>query len=320
MQVSRGSVLVTRRFGDPLLAGEILAHEDPTNPHKGTRGILREVKLQGFYRLNPYAYSHELIPAVEIRADQVGVRVLKVGPEAPPDEVRGAYVVPPGCRGVQAAFAPPGTYYINPYVEAIIPVEVRSHLVELSDIAFPSRDGFILRPHVTVEYAVQPAKAPELLVRINDDGELNQKDSNPAEQEKDPILQKIIVPHVRGYARIEGSKFDAKDFIATPGMEGKENNREKLQKAMLEQIRPKCAELGVNIAAVIISDDMDLPRELKDQISQRDHARVELEKNQARVGTYKAEQELKAKEGLTQQKQDKTKARTRPRQATITAE
>jgi hypothetical protein len=322
VEVKAGQCLVvTRRFGDPLPPGEILAHEDSSDPHKGTRGVLRDIKLQGFYRLNPYAYQWEVVPAVEIRADQVGVRVLKVGPEPPSaNKERGPYVVPKGCRGVQAEFVPAGTYYLNPYVEAIIPVEVRSHLVELSDIAFPSRDGFILRPHITVEYAVQPATAPELLVRITDAGELFQKDSTAKEQENNAVLQKIIFPHVRGYARIEGSKFDAKDFIATPGMEGKENNREKLQKAMLAQVQPKCAALGVNVAAVILSDDMKLPGELKDQISQRDQARVELDKNKARVGTYKAEQELKAKEALTQQKQEKTKAETRLVQAKTKAE
>jgi regulator of protease activity HflC (stomatin/prohibitin superfamily) len=322
VEVKPGQCLVvTRRFGEPLPPGEILAHEDPSDPHKGTRGIVREVKLQGFYRLNPHAYQWELVPAVEIRADQVGVRVLKVGREPPPpDKDRGPYVVPRGCRGVQAEFAPPGTYYLNPYVESIVPVEVRSHLVELSDIAFPSRDGFILQPHITVEYAVQPATAPELLVRITDQGELFQKDSTAQEQESNAVLQKIIFPHVRGYARIEGSKFDAKDFIATPGMEGKENNREKLQKAMLAQIQPKCAALGVNVASVILSDDMKLPSELKEQISQRDQARVELEKNKARVGTYKAEQELKAKEALSQQKTEKTRAGTRLVQATTKAE
>jgi hypothetical protein len=158
------------------------------------------------------------------------------------------------------------------------------------------------------------------LVRITDQGELFQKDSTVQEQENNAVLQKIIFPHVRGYARIEGSKFDAKDFIATPGMEGKENNREKLQKAMLAQIQPKCATLGVNVASVILSDDMKLPIELKEQISQRDQARVELEKNKARVGTYKAEQELKAKEALSQQKTEKTRAGTRLVQATTKAE
>ena len=37
------------------------------------------MKLPGSYRLNPYAYSWQLVDAIEIGPDQVGVRILKVG-------------------------------------------------------------------------------------------------------------------------------------------------------------------------------------------------------------------------------------------------
>lgn len=323
VHVKPGQCLVlTRKFGERLPKGEILAEEDPLNPHKGQRGILKDVRLPGSYRINKHAYAWETVPAVEIRADQVGVRTLKVGkePRAAPDKARGQYVVKKDFRGVQEDYVSPGTYYINPYVESITPVEVRSHLVDLADIEFPSRDGFILKPHVTVEYAVQAKKAPELLVRIAEEGKLHQEDSR-AEQDKNEILQKIIFPHIRGYARIEGSKFDAKDFIGTQGAEvQKSNSREKLQKAMEEQVRPKCAELGVNVIAVILSDDMQLPPELKDQISQRDKALAEQAKNKERIGQYKAEQELKAAEGLKQQSNEKVQAETRRKLAMIKAE
>ena len=138
---------------------------------------------QGSYRINPYAYASELVPAVEIRVDQVGVQSLKVGKDPsdlPVDPQRGSYVVPAGYRGIQEQTVPPGTYYINPYAEVIVPVEVRSHKAELTDIEFPSRDGFLLQPRVVVEYAVQAAKAPEMLVRLTDEGILHQRDETPA--------------------------------------------------------------------------------------------------------------------------------------------
>ena len=61
-------------------------------------------------------------------------------PQLIPDAERlSRYVVPAGYRGVQQDIVPPGTYYLNPYVETITPSrDVRSHRVELSDIAFPS--------------------------------------------------------------------------------------------------------------------------------------------------------------------------------------
>jgi regulator of protease activity HflC (stomatin/prohibitin superfamily) len=320
--VEKGTCLVlSRKFGVPIPAeriarGEILARSNADDPMKSERGIVGDVLLPGRYRLNPYAYSWELVNAVEVKVNEVGVRTLKVGKDpstAPPDPERGEYLVPKGYRGVQQMPAAPGTYYINPFVETISPVEVRSHRVELGDIEFPSRDGFMMTPHVVVEYAVDPKMAPELLVRITTDGVLHQKDSTPEEQAENEILQKVILPHIRGYARIEGSNFDARDFILiTSGEEGKTmtNAREALQKALLDKVKPRSEELGVEIRAVTLAD-LKPPLELSEQISQRELARVEREKNVVRIGQFKAEQELKAKESLKQQAAEKVEAETR---------
>src|SRR5207237_9103738 len=146
---------------------------------------------------------------------------------------------------------------------------------ELSDIEFPSRDGFILKPHVMVEYQVRPEKAPEVLVRLTDEGILHQRESTPQEQEQNEILQKVILPHIRGYARIEGSNFDARDFIITtagPANEKASNTRERLQKALLAKVQPRCLELGIHIRAVLLGE-MKPPSDLAEQMSQRDLAR-----------------------------------------------
>lgn len=347
--VPAGTCLVlSRKFGERisderLAAGEILASHDPANPFAGERGIMRDVLLPGSYRLNPYAYSWESVPAVEIRVDQVGVRALKIGldpRQMPEDPKRGHYVVADGYRGVQQSTVPPGTYYINPYVESITPVEVRSHRVEFEDIQFPSRDGFILRPRVVVEYAVEAEKTPELLVRLTDDGVLHQRDETPQDQLSNEVLQKVILPHIRGYARIEGSNFDARDFILTATAEATAlatpdpaattdpaappapppnpvksiNAREQMQKALMEKVRPRCAELGVEIRAVTLPD-MRPPKELADQIAMRELARVEQDKNKVLLRQHKAQQELAAKEGLKQQAKEKVEAQTRLIQA-----
>jgi uncharacterized membrane protein YqiK len=326
VRVEPGTCLVlTRKFGKEIPdarieAGDLLAREDGANPIEGERGILRDVKLPGSYRLNPYAYAWEVVPAVEILVSQVGVRTLKVGrdPRSIPETERlGRYVVPAGYRGVQQDIVPPGTYYINPYVETITPIDVRSHRVELSDIAFPSRDGFLIEPRVVVEYAVQADKAAEMLVRLTDAGVMHQADSTLEQQQQNEVLQKVILPHIRGYARIEGSNFDARDFIlvaaADPATK-QTNAREVMQKALLEKVRPRCAELGVEIRAVTLAD-LRPPAELADQIAQRELARVELEKNAVRVRQFQAEQELKAKEELQQQAKEKVEAETRLVQA-----
>lgn len=344
VNVPPGECLVlTRKFGTEIPperlveGGDILARHDPEQPHQGERGIVKDVLTPASYRLNQFAYSWEPTKAVEIKISQVGVRTLRVGKDPATlkeNDQRGPYVVPAGYRGVQQETAPPGTYYINPYVETIHPVEVRSHRVELKDITFPSRDGFILTPRVVVEYAVAPEKAPELMVRLADEGLLHQEDATPEQQQKNQILQKVILPHIRGYARIEGSNFDARDFIlsdaSTKAADGGEapateadgrpsNARERMQQALLAKVKDRCQTLGVEIRAVTMADLLP-PKELSDQIAQRELARVEREKNVALVKQNQAQQELASKLGLKQQAKEKVAAETLLVQATTKAE
>src|SRR5205085_2478325 len=140
--------------------------------------------------------------------------------------------------------------------------------VKLRDIEFPSRDGFILKPQVVVEYAAQPDMGPQLMVRLTDEGSLHQKDETEEDQLQNEILQKVILPHIRGYARIEGSNFDARDFIlaavsAAPEAGGKvekvSNAREQLQRALLAKVKPQCDALGVEVRAVTLADMLPPP-------------------------------------------------------------
>ncbi len=203
----------------------------------------------------------------------------------------------------------------------IVPVEARSHKVELTDIQFPSRDGFLLQPRMVVEYAVQASKAPELLVRLADSGVLHQADVTADDKANNEVLQKVILPHIRGYARIEGSNFDARDFIVSaPAKDGKQRNaREALQQALLKKVSPRCAELGVEIRAVTLAD-MHPPQEIAEQIAQRELARVELEKNVAQVRQFHTAQELAAKQALKAQAKEKVEAQTRLLQAKTKAD
>ncbi len=314
------ALILTRQFGkripnERLAQGDVLS-EAGLQDIEGERGILREPLKPGNYRINPYAYSKQEVDAVEIGPDQVGVRILKVGKDPrtlPLTPGRPRYVVPNGYQGVQQVPVSNGTYYLNPYVETITPVEVRSHTASLSDVEFPSRDGFILKPHVTVEYQVQREKAPEVMVRLTDEGMLHQLDATPQQQQQNEILQKVILPHMRGYARIEGSNFDARDFIlaATTGAnQNPTNPRELMQKALLEKIRPRCQELGIEIRSVLLGE-MKPPTELAEQISQRDLARVEQQKNAVRVGQYREMQKLRSIETMKEQAREKVEADTR---------
>src|SRR5262249_28070463 len=198
VQVKADECLVlTRKFGkeipkERLGAGDFLARE-------GEKGIVAKPLLPGSHPVysNSHAYSVQRFGAVQVHADQVGVKTLKVGkdPKDLKDKIelgKGLFVVSAGYRGVQQEPVPNGTYYLNPWVESITPVEIRSHKVEFADIVFPSRDGFMLRPHVVVEYAVMPDLAPQVLVRISDEGQLHQQDKTPEQLLQNEILQKIV--------------------------------------------------------------------------------------------------------------------------------
>lgn len=313
INVPAGKCLVlTRRYGKEIpteqqLAGEYLARD-------GERGVVAEVRQPGNHRINPHAYSHELVPAVEIKAEEVGVKTLRVGLDSrslKKEAGQSPYVVPEGYRGVQDKPVSNGTYYVNPYVEDIKPVDVRSHRVEFADLEFPSRDGFSIKPHVFVTYKVVPAKAPELFTTLTDEGMLHQADSTPQEQEKNEILQKVVLPLIRGYVRIEGSKFDARDFVSGANVSAGEpaaiNPRERLQQEVLDKVQPRCQKVGIIIESVTV-DKTDVPQDLRLVIVEREQARITREKNLESIGQYKEQQELKAKEALKQQEEEKVTA------------
>lgn len=326
VEVPAGNRLVlTRLCGtrippERLAAGDVLARE-------GERGVLPDIVEPGKHRINPYAYSYRLIDAVEIQADQIGVRTLKIGKDPrdrllkPDLQVSDRYVVPEGYQGVQSRPLPPGTYYPHPYVETIFPIDVSSHQVELKDIEFPSRDGFVLKPHLKIEYKVMAGRAPELFVRLSDSGRLHQEDKTEDELKHNEILQKIILPHLRGFARIEGSNFDARDFLgaASESDQAKANKFEYFQTMLAEHVKPKCQEVCIDILSVTL-ESMAMPTELTDQIKERDLARVKQEKNKSLMARYTSEQSLKAAtEALNKQAKEKVEAETRLKQATTLA-
>lgn len=315
--------IVTRKFGKPIPperidAGELLAAE-------GEKGIVADPLTPGTYSINPHAYALAIIDAVEIRAQFVGVRTRKVGKDPgtlPVEKRKGSYVVAEdGYRGVQQRYLPPGTYYVNPFVEAITPIEVRSHKVDFDDISFPSRDGFTLQPHIQVEYAVIKDYAAEILVRITDAGEIHQADQSDEDIARNEILQKVVLPHIRGFARLEGSNFNATDFILVSG-ETKatdDNPREQFRKSLLEAVKPRCEELGIDIRAISVGE-MKPPPELAREISDRVTALQEQLRNKEMVKQYTNEQALKAQEALAAQKRERVQAETRLAQAQTQAQ
>jgi regulator of protease activity HflC (stomatin/prohibitin superfamily) len=313
--------VVTRLAGPPIppdrqAQGEFLAQGTFDDPN-GERGILEKYLKPGKYYINPFLYSVEPGQVVNLQAHQVGVRTLKWGKDPalipPEDRKKNPYVVPAGYRGVQVGYLKPETRYINPYVESIDAVDISKHVVQFTDIVFPSRDGFDIRPRIRVSYQVTPEKAPEVFVVLTDQGALYQADKTPQDQEKNQILQKFILPLVRGTVRIEGSKYDARDFISQQEKGG--NPLKRLQLALEKSVTAECEKMGVRIDSIAVMQpelgrDKSLA-ELAEIIAQRDNTVIARRTNEELVKRHLAEQELKAKELLAEQEQKVTEAKGR---------
>lgn len=326
--------VLVRKSGVELSAerkanNEFLAHgaiDLAATGKPGERGIVEQVLGPGKYRFNPYVYGTEIVPAVEIESQQVGVKVLMWG-EDPPDERSNLYVVDDGERGVQSSIVPSGTHYINPYVTRVIPVDVRAHTVVFDDIAFPSKDGFTIEPRLRVRFRVVPEKAPGLFAMLAEDGVLHQKDDTDEDKLRNPILQKVILPLIRGYMRVEGSKHDAREYISKPKEDAVAdaemvNPRERLQNELMAKVKPECEEVGITIEYIAVGEThlnttLD---ELASQIREREQARIARKTNLQKVAQFEQEQELKSTEALSEQRRKVIAANTKLERARIDAE
>src|ERR1700686_3892680 len=138
VHIQEGEVgVMIRQFGKQPPAGQFIV---PQKNPDGTmyRGVIDEPLRPGTYRINPYAYQVEKLPAVKIEPGEVGVVTLRYGPTpAQPNTI----LVKDGERGVQSTPLRPGTYYLNPYIYRVDIVGVQSHKTEF-EISFLSKDGF----------------------------------------------------------------------------------------------------------------------------------------------------------------------------------
>lgn len=216
-----------RNFGEPLPPGRVIAEE-------GQKGVVRETLGPGSYVINPVAYTIKTYPRVTIAAGHVGVVTLLSGrdPANPND-----FLVQDGERGTQKKTLPPGTYYPNPFIEMITPVDARSHRFDMTGdriIRFPSLDGFDISMEGTIEWYIDPARVAEVFVKYVDAPDVIKS-----------IVEEVILPNARAFSRIEGSKHLARDFIG--GI-----TREKFQEQFLAGLKRSCAAQGIVIQSALV--------------------------------------------------------------------
>ncbi len=269
MQITTGQMgIVTRLYGSPLLPGQVVAMSEEQ------MGIVAEPLRPGAYRINPYANKVEAQPAIQIAAGALGVVCNRAGPLAADPN---AFVVERGERGVQRQTLSEGTHYINPYVEDVIPVNIRAHKFDMEgndEISFVSKDGFTITVAGTVLWqVVNPNIQIPTGVVLEDDkrnqvAEVFVKYVDSRNDVIACVVEKVILPNARSLCRIEGAKRLARDFI-----EG--TTREEFQTRFFLGMRDNCLAEGILIHSVNIAG-VDIPQNIRAPIQRAEEAQQKL--------------------------------------------
>ncbi len=285
-----------RLYGKDLPDGEIIARE-------GTKGIVPEVLAPGKYRINPYASDVIILDAVQIRPGYVGVVTSLVGKgvldSSVPESGRNTYLVEKGMKGVLPEVLDPGTYYLNPYMFNIVEVNLQSQRFEVGGddaIFFLSQDGFPIKIEGTLEFNIRLEKAAMLTHQVGD---------------LEDIINKIILPRMRGFSRIEGSKKKAVDFIVG-------ETRQQFQNSLQDHLRKTCDPWGMSVNSVLIRNIIP-PEEIAKVIRERELAVQEARKFEQQTEQAKSSAELVKQEMLAEQNSRKVKAGTERLKADIAA-
>lgn len=281
--------VLIRKYGRPLPFPKTVA----TLPDE--RGPVGDVLMPGRHNINPFAYEVLKFPAIAISEGHAGVVTLLSGRDP---AKRNTYVVEPGEKGVQRATLPPGLEYINPYLQQIDIVDVRSQkcdMVGVDAIHFPSSDSFTITIEGTIEWAIRPDHVAEVTVAYGDTRD---------------VLDKIILPNVRSLARLQGSKLQAREFISG-------RTRIVFQDKLLSGLKSECWNQGIDIRSALVRD-IKPPAEIASLISQREQADQEIERYTNQIEEAKSEARLV--EQLELQPQNNAIGEARTQIVTLTKE
>jgi hypothetical protein len=283
-----------RLFGEDLPYGHYVATEE------NQKGIVQEVLRPGRYAINAtiqgkdksrlkndFVEIVELHNPVTIPAGYKGVVTNLAGPLPKNPNV---LLVENGTRGVQPKTLDPGTYYVNPYMIRINPVDCRSqrfNLAKNNDMGFPSLDGFWVALDGIVEFRIKPEMASEVFVTYND-----VEDGDTIDQE---IINKIIMPNARSFCRLRGSDFTGRNFING-------NTRTQFQKEFQLAMKEACDPLGVEIIQALVTK-IRPPDAIAGPVRDREVSEQKLGQYTKQIVQQAAEISLAVEKELIKQKQ-----------------
>ncbi len=335
--------IVTCKMGDDLPRGEFLVDGTPGTTTQ--KGILRNVLAPGRYRINPYAYSVEVIAEQIVKSDaqeknagwvNIPTGYVGVVTNLAPDKARGTL------PGIQSKVLQPGLYLVNPKEEQLDVIGVGFSVTSVnsnfkretdgqvlldesgepiiadddSGIRFPSNDGFDIHMDFTAVWGITPEQAPDVLRKFGT---------------TDAVENKVVKPQIESICRNQGSRLGAVELLVGESrMKFQEDTTAAFEKVLEEKdltllhglVRHIYIPLDVRepIQQRFIADEIKLTNEQK-QITRKTEAtlqeataKVEYEQQRIAVETEKLEAEKVAEGRRTA---EETRAETVQKQAAI---
>jgi regulator of protease activity HflC (stomatin/prohibitin superfamily) len=276
-----------RMYGDDLAAGELIAWKE------NQKGIVSDVLRPGRYPINAwvlgsparenYAEIVELHDPITIPAGFKGlVTDLTSAMPKQANEILSAK----GERGAQADTLEPGTYYLNPYVQEVRLVDCRSQRYNLTDIGFPTRDGFWVSLEAIIEFRVKPDQAATTYILYNEERDEKTLSSQ--------VVAKVILPNARAYTRLQGSNHSGKEFIAG-------DLRVAFQEDFQKTMKSTCDEQGIEVIQALITT-IKPPEKIADPVRRRQIALQQESQYKKEIEQQAAEQELAVQKATVDQK------------------
>ncbi len=278
--------LVTQLGGDKAPGAAVLVDSDTD------QGIRRQVLPPGRYRINPYGYRVESVPAVEVKPGFVGVRQRLLGKDG-----SGRFAENDDQKGILRTVLQPGAYYLNPREYAVIPFEVGVYQMtyhyftdpkQNTAITFQARDGNVISMDCTIEWEVEPGSIPDLVAEF---GSLDNVEKNVVDQ------------HARRISRDRGFNFGAQDFL-----EGAK--REKFQSDFRKELEKACELQHVRVRSAFIRNIV-IPEPFLKQQRDRQLAVETTTTTQAREETQESENQTQAEQKKIDQAEQQVRADTK---------
>lgn len=288
-----------RLHGETLKYGDFVAFEE------NQKGIVKDVLRPGRYPINAilkekdqiltprtksnFAEIVEIHTPVTIPAGFKGIVTNLAGPIP---ENPNTLLVDDGNRGAQKETLEPGTYYMNPYMYEIIPIDCRSqrfNLAESDDMGFPSKDGFWVSLDGIIEFRVKPEKAAEIYVLYNENNDANPK------LNKD-IIRKIIMPNARSFCRLRGSNNSGREFIGG-------ETRTKFQSEFFDAMEKACEPHGIEIVQALITK-INPPQAIAGPVRDREIAHQKMLQFKEQTAQQEQEALLATEKALINQKKE----------------